>query len=116
MVVCGRNSSAEVILSIIFEERYTRLNEDKSNSNGFEVLQRIKIERYLESTSKKDIWISTKLNMIIKHLTSKMKRSSCFSGTSCFSSNPTIRSTWIYNVEYKICIIEILSSRQEYFY
>ncbi|KAL2746069.1 hypothetical protein V1477_005726 [Vespula maculifrons] len=74
-------------------QRYTRLNEDKSNSNSSEVLQRIKIERYLESTSKKDIWISTKLNMIIKHLTSKMKCSSI--GTSCFSSNPTIRSTWI---------------------
>ncbi|KAF7380388.1 hypothetical protein HZH68_016253 [Vespula germanica] len=46
MAICGRNSPAEVILPIIFERRYTRLNEDESSSNSPEASQRNLVDGY----------------------------------------------------------------------
>ncbi|KAL2750388.1 hypothetical protein V1477_001373 [Vespula maculifrons] len=50
MAICEGNSLAEVILLIIFERRYTRLNEDERSSKSPEVLQRSLVVRYLNYT------------------------------------------------------------------
>ncbi|KAL2750303.1 hypothetical protein V1477_001475 [Vespula maculifrons] len=75
---------------------YTKSKEDESSSNSLDVLQRSRIQLYLNCNSKEDTKSSTSLHQI-KHCTSKVKH--IYIDTFCSSVHPTICLTWIVQIK-----------------